>query len=128
MTSLIRDTAAELELPAREVKNIVDTFFETIQLELEDGNEVRIGSFLKLGFAYVKPIKKGTLVRSPADGQSHPHAGKPEGIRTKVRVLKSLREAAPAPNTKAGKPIADAAKAKIRQREARARERAKAAA
>src|SRR5262245_58242883 len=124
MTSLIRDTAAELQMSREEVKNVVDTFFETIQLELEDGNEVRVGSYLKFGFVYTKPIKKGAMVRSPVDGEMHPHAGRPEGLKTRVRILKTLKDAAPAPNTKAGKPIADAAKAKIRERETRAKEKA----
>ena len=128
MTSLIRDTATELQLPAREVKDIVETFFETVMLELEDGNEVRVGNYLKFGFTYVRPLKKGTLVRSPVDGEMHPSNGRPESLVVKVRILKTMKEAAPAPNTKAGKPIADAAKAKIREREARAKERAKEAA
>ena len=112
MTSLVRDTADELELPARRVKEIVDTFFDTIALELESGNAVRVGTWVKFSHRYQFPVKKGTMVRNVATGEQQPSAGRPDKIRIGARALKGLQDAAPSPKSKGGKPIADLAKNK----------------
>jgi nucleoid DNA-binding protein len=112
MTALVRDTADEVGMTRKQVKEVVDAFFETVALELEDGNDVRVGTYLKLTHRYQFPVKKGTMVRNVATGEQQPSPGRPAKIRIGARALKGLQDAAPAPTTKAGKPIADKAKAK----------------
>lgn len=112
MPSLVRETATELGLPASRVKEVVETFFDTVAIELEDGNDVRIGTYIKLSHRYQFPVKKGTMTRNPATGENVPSPGRPAKIRIGARALKSLQDAAPNPTTKAGKPIADKAKEK----------------
>jgi len=124
MTSLVRDTADELEMPQSEVRDVINTFFDTVALELEDGNDVRIGTFIKLTQRYQFPVKKGTPGRNPATGEAMLSPGRPAKIRIGARALKSFQESAPSPTSKAGKPIADLAKRKRADREARAREAA----
>lgn len=112
MASLVRDTAEELGMARSTVKEVVETFMDTVALELADGNDVRIGTWIKLTHRYQFPVKKGTMVRNVATGEQQPSAGRPAKIRINARALKGLQDSAPDPTKKAGKPIADLAKTK----------------
>lgn len=120
LPALVRDTAEELGVPRTRVKEVIETFFDSVAIELEQGNDVRIGSWVKLTHRYQFPVKKGTMVRNVATGEQQPSDGRPAKIRIGARALKELQDAAPSPTTRAGKPIADKAKEKRSAREAKA--------
>jgi len=112
MRELVSETSAETGISTRDIREIVNAFFETVADELGKGNEVTISPYVKFAHTYVSPVKKGTMVRNPLSGTTQPSAGRPAKIRIRARALKGLQSMAPGPTSKAGKPIADAAKAK----------------
>jgi len=120
MRELVQATSDEMGISTRDIREIVNVFFETIGAELGKGNEITISPYVKFAHTYVMPVKKGTMVRNPLTGTEQPSAGRPAKIRIRARALKGLQSMAPGPSSKAGKPIADAAKEKRAARAAKA--------
>jgi nucleoid DNA-binding protein len=71
------------------VNNVIDTVFDVIGDEVAAGNPVNLTGQLKIGFSATKPIKKGTMVRNPFNGETNPHPGKPAGLRVRVTRARS---------------------------------------
>jgi len=105
MSDLVSSTGEELGISRADVRAIVNTFFEHVEAELSRGNEVTLTPYVAFRFRYSAPIKKGTMVRNPFDGSVNPSAGRSAKLVVRARALKRVRDAAPGPSTKAGKPL-----------------------
>jgi nucleoid DNA-binding protein len=109
---LVSEVADEMDIQRKDIKEVIDLFFDIIAEELAEGNTVRVGSYLKFSFAVSPAVKKGTPVRNPFTGQSQPSNGRPAKFRVAVRPLSRIKTAVPDSNSKVGKEL-------LRQREAR---------
>jgi|SRR6516164_3019395 nucleoid DNA-binding protein len=102
---LISEVAEEMQIQKKDVKEVIEMFFDIIAEELAEGNTVKIGSYCKFGFAISPAVKKGTPVRNPATGETMPSAGRPARLRVNATPLSKLKRGAPGPSTKAGKEL-----------------------
>jgi len=114
---LISEVAEEMDVQKKDVKDVIEMFFDIIAEELAEGNTVRVGSYVKFGFAVSPALKKGTMVRNPATGETMPSAGRPAKLRVSASALSKLKANAPAPTTKVGKEL-------LRQKQAASKARA----
>jgi len=118
---LVSEVADEMDIQRKDVKEVLDLFFDIIAEELAEGNTVRVGSYFKFGFAVSPAVKKGTPVRNPSTGETMPSAGRPAKLRVTATPLSRIKAAAPTATSKVGKEL-------LRQKQAAKEARAKAAA
>lgn len=102
---LISETAEELDLQKRDVKEVIEMFFSIVAEELAEGNTVYLGSYVKLSFRATPAVKKGTMVRNPFTGETSKSEGKPASLRVKATPLSGLKTSAPAAGSKEGKEL-----------------------
>ena len=114
---LVSEVADEMDIQRKDVKEVIDLFFDIIAEELAEGNTIKIGSYVKFGFAVSPAVKKGTMVRNPATGETQPSAGRPAKLRVTASPLGKIKAGAPGPASKIGKEI-------LRQKEAAKKARA----
>src|SRR5215472_932931 len=114
---LVSEVADEMDIQRKDVKEVIDLFFDIIAEDLAEVNTIKIGSYVKFGFAVSPAVKKGTMVRNPATGKTQPSAGRPAKLRVTASPLGKLKTGAPGPATKIGKEI-------LRQKEAAKKARA----
>jgi len=105
MPFLVSEVADEMDIQKRDVKQIIDLFFDIIAEELAEGNTVRVGSYVKFGFAVTPAVKKGTPTRNPFTGETKPSAGRPAKLRVTTSPLARIKAGAPGPTSKVGKEI-----------------------
>jgi len=102
---LVSEVADEMDIQRKDVKEVIDLFFDIIAEELAEGNTIKIGSYVKFGFAVSPAVKKGTMVRNPATGETQPSAGRPAKLRVTASPLGKIKAGAPGPASKIGKEI-----------------------
>jgi len=104
---LIGEVSEEMQISQKDVKTVLETFFQIVGEELAEGNTVYVGSWFKLSFRAKAAVKKGTMVRNPFSGEETRSPGKPAELSVKATVLSGLKTSAPGVKTEAGKAILD---------------------
>lgn len=105
-------------------KNVVKALQEVVADEISAGRPVTLTGFVKFSHGFKPALRKGREVRDPSTGATRKaEEGRPASLSVKARALRNLQAAVPTPTSKAGKPIADAAKARANAAAARKAER-----
>lgn len=105
-------------------KSVIKALVEVAEDEIAEGRPFAITGFIKLSHGYKPALKKGRIVRDPSTGETKKaEEGRPAQITVKARALARVKKAAPSPTSKAGKPIAEDAKARSAAAAARRAER-----
>ena len=99
---LVREVAAELEMQSRDVKDVIDTFFDFTMEVVEEGLSLTVPKIIKI-YPAAKGAQKARMGRNPATGEALEIAAQPASIVVRARILKDLKEAAPGPNSAEGK-------------------------
>ena len=105
MPFLISEVADEMDIQRKDVKDVIDLFFDIIAEELAEGNTVKVGSYVKFAFAVSPAVKKGTPVRNPSTGETMPSAGRPAKLRVTATPLSKIKSGAPGPTSKIGREL-----------------------
>ena len=104
--ALAEAVAEDCDVSKRLALAMLRSVIANVQLELQDGNEVRIPGFVSFKYRVRPGKKKGTVVRNPFDGTERKlDAAVPPQILVRPRVSTKIRNAAPGPRTAAGKAI-----------------------
>ena len=95
-SGLIKHLVENSELTREQVVIALDALSETLVacLDPKGIGEFTLPGLLKVQRRQRPAIKKGTLVRNPATGETYPHAGRPVSWRVKLRPLSRLKAAA----------------------------------
>lgn len=113
MTEIANLIEAKIGVKPNLVKNVIKALIEVLIEETAAGRSVSIPGLVKFSHGYKPALAKGRLVRNPQTGETEKAAaGRPAQITVKARALSKIKQAAPSPTSKAGKPIADAGKAR----------------
>jgi len=104
--ALAEAVAEDCDISKRLALDVLRSVIANVQLELQDGNEVKIPGFVSFQYRVRPGKKKGTVVRNPFDGTERKlDAAQPAKILVRPRVSTAIRNAAPSPRTAAGKAI-----------------------
>jgi len=111
MNEIAKEIEAKTGIKPNLSKNVINAMVEVAQEQIAQGRPFQIPKFIKLSHGYRPLLPKGRLVRNPQTGETEKASeSRPASITVKATALSGLKQAAPSPTSKAGKPIADLAK------------------
>lgn len=91
MSQLAERVSEEVGLPKRTVKNVLDSFVDTVKTELEAGRVSGVPGVVKLTPTYT-PAKKRRKGVDPFTKEERMFDAKPASARVKARVYASLHK------------------------------------
>jgi len=100
---LVKDIAYSLAMPQSDVKKVIDAFKEEVVDHLVSGTKVNLVGFGSWTPVYVKPKRKGEMVRNPSTGEEAPRAKAVDAaFKVKASASPSLKTKFPKVKTAPG--------------------------
>ena len=90
-SSIVRYVADATDTSGKDVKEILNAFFDCIEQGALEGNRVPVGSIGKL-YAHVKPARKAREGINPLSGEKIQISAKPETKIPKFNFTKAFKE------------------------------------
>jgi nucleoid DNA-binding protein len=111
ITGLAAEIETRIGVKPNITKHIIKTIGEIAESEISSGRQFSFPGVATVRLAY-QPRKPKREVRNPQTGETRMADPAPAKIAIRARAHPKMKRAAPTPQTKAGKAIADAYKAK----------------
>jgi nucleoid DNA-binding protein len=124
MTEISKRIEGKIGVKPNLAKNVIHALQEVIEDEIAAGSPISIPGLVKFSHGYRPMLPKGREIRNPQTNEmTKATESRPASITVRATALKKVKQAAPSPTSKAGKPIADLGKERAKAAAARKKER-----